>query len=156
VAEIDPDTPVYQVGTLDQEVAQEEKAAAAVATFLVISGVIALVLAAVGLFGILAFSVRRRTREIGIRIALGAEGSKVFWLMLKGGVVQVGLGLGAGMVLAGAMAPLLQEIFSETNPLDWQVYALVALILVGTGIVASGIPAIRAVRTKPLEALRYE
>jgi predicted permease len=156
VAEIDPDTPVYLVSTLDREISEQNRAAAAVALLLVASGLIALLIAAVGLFGILAFSLRRRTREIGVRIALGAEARRVFWLMLKGGMIQVALGLVIGMGLALLLAPPLREIFSDTNPLDWTVYGTVALVLMLTGIVASVVPAVRAVRTKPLEALRCE
>lgn len=156
VAEIDPDTPVYLVSTLDREISEQTRAAAAVALLLLISGLIALLIASVGLFGILAFSVRRRTREIGVRIALGAEGRRVFWMMLKGGVTQVALGLVIGVGLALLVAPPLREIFFETNPLDWTVHGSVALVLMLTGIVASVVPAARAVRTKPLEALRCE
>jgi predicted permease len=156
VAEIDSDTPIYRVSTLNREILEQNRAAAAVAALLLISGFIALLIAAVGLFGILAFSVRRRTREIGIRIALGAEARRVFWMMLKGGVAQIGIGLLVGVALALALAPPLREIFSDTNPLDWTVYGLVAVVLALTGIVASVVPAFRAVRTKPLEALRCE
>ena len=156
VEEIDPDVPLYQVSTLERAHFEAKRAAFVFAALLVVCGFAALLLAAVGLFGVLAFAVRRRTREIGLRIALGAEAPSVIWLTLKTGVTQVALGLALGLCLAVALSPLLREGTFDQKPFDVAVYGLVGLVLAAAGILASVAPALRAVRIHPMEALRYE
>ncbi len=156
VAELDPDLPVSQVRTLRAAMADETRPALMFFTLLMICGSIALALAAVGLFGVLAFSVRRRTREIGVRIALGAEVRSVLWGILRGGMAQVTMGLVAGVFLALALSPLVGGLFPGDQRVDWGVYGMVTALMLGTGLAASLIPATRAVRVDPVEALRRE
>jgi len=156
VAEMDPDLPIRQVRTLRTAAADEIRPELVFFTLILICGSIALVLAAVSLFGVLAFSVRRRTREIGIRIALGAETRSVLWGTLKGGMTQVTIGLAGGVLLALALSPLVGELFAGDQRVDWNVYGAVAALMAGTGLAASLIPAARAVRVDPVEALRRE
>ncbi len=156
VVAIDSDLPVYNVNSLERELARNMGAAYTASALLVVSGVAALLLAGVGLFGVLAFSVKCRVREIGIRIALGAAAGRVLWMTLWDGMLRVGMGLVVGMCLALLCAPVLREIFSETNPADWTVYALVAGVLSVTGAGASILPALRTVAVDPVRTLRSE
>lgn len=156
VAELDPDLPINHVETLETAMADEIRPELVFVTLLLVCGSIALVLAAVGLFGVLAFSVRRRTREIGIRVALGAEVRSVLWTTLRGGMAQVVTGLAAGVLLALAISPLVRGLYFDEQLVDWRVYGLVAMLMLGTGFSASLIPAARAVRVSPVEALRQE
>ena len=156
VAELDPDLPIGHVQTLEAAMADEIRPELVFFTLLLICGSIALVLAAVGLFGVLAFSVRRRTREIGIRMALGAEVRSVLVETLRGGMTQVAVGLAAGVLLAVALSPLVRGLYFDERLLDWRVYGAVAALMLVTGFAASLIPAARAVRVKPVEALQQE
>jgi putative ABC transport system permease protein len=156
VAELDPDLPVSQARTVEAAMADDTRPELVFFTLLLICGSIALLLAAVGLFGVLAFSVRRRTREIGIRMALGAEVRSVLMGTLKSGISQVVVGLAAGVLLALALSPLVRGLFYADQLMDWRVYGLVAALMLGTGLAASLIPATRAVRVDPVEALRRE
>ncbi|HSW29898.1 MAG TPA: ABC transporter permease [Longimicrobiales bacterium] len=155
-AELDPDLPVSQLRTLHAAMADETRPELMFFTLVLICGSIALVLAAVGLFGVLAFSVRRRTREIGVRIALGAEVRSVLWGVLRGGMIQVTVGLAAGLLLALALAPLVRSLFAGDQLMDWSVYGVVTALMLGTGFAASLIPATRAVRVNPVDALRRD
>jgi predicted permease len=154
VAELDQDLPVYDLETLDARLSRESASFGAIATLLLASGLSALFLAGVGLFGILAFSVSSRTREMGIRVAMGARASTVLWLVLQAGLKQIGLGLLAGLAIGVGGALTLQEMFETTNPLDLSVFGAVAAILTVAGVMASLSPALRAMRTDPAAVLR--
>jgi len=156
VAEVDPDLPVSRARTLETAIADETRSELVFFALLLVCGSIALVLAAVGLFGVLAFSVRRRTREIGVRMALGAEVRSVLWGILRGGMAQVTMGLAAGVFLALALSPLVGGLFPGDQRVDWGVYGVVTALMLATGLAASLIPATRAVRVNPVEALRRE
>ena len=156
VAAIDPDLPIYRVDTLANEIDRTTIAERTFATLFIVFGLAALLLAVVGLYGVLAFAVRRRAKEIGIRIALGADAGKVLWLTLKGGLSQVFVGLAVGIALAALIAPTMVDMLFDANPWDPTVYLLIAIVLAITGAVASVVPAARATRVDPVETLRYE
>jgi len=156
VAAIDPNLPIYEVSSLARRISQDTIDERTFATLFVVFGLSGLLLAAVGLYGVLAFAVRRRTREIGIRMALGADASSVLWLSWKGGLAQVLIGLGLGIALAAIVSPALGELLFHTSPWDWTVYSLIALVLAVTGSVASVVPAARATWVDPMDTLRYE
>ncbi|HSG81513.1 MAG TPA: ABC transporter permease [Gemmatimonadota bacterium] len=156
VAGIDRDLPVYGMASLAEALSRGLGPIYTVTVIMVVCGVTALVMAAAGLFGLLAFSVRCRTREIGIRMALGAEAGRILVLTLKDGMIRIGLGLAVGMGLAVICAPLLSELYAGTNPVDLSVYGLVGAVLAATGLVASVLPALMAVRVDPIQSLRSE
>ena len=121
----------------------------------VFSGV-ALVLAAAGIYGVMAYFVTQRTREIGVRIALGAQWSDVLKLILKSGTLLVAVGLAIGLAGAFALTRLLAALLFETSPTDPVTFGAVALCVVLATLLACYIPARRATKVDPLVALRYE
>ncbi len=126
------------------------------ATMFLAFGLLALVLAGIGLYGLIAYTVTRRTHEIGVRIALGARTSNVLWLGLRQGLIVAGLGtaIGSGVAVATA-GPLTPMLFNE-SPRDPLVYAAAVAVMLGVAGVASIIPARRAARVDPNVALRHE
>jgi len=156
VSELDPDVPLYQEGRLDVTLAQAstgEKVFGGLFTFF---GLSALLLAVVGLVGVLAFSVSRRRRELGIRMALGGRPASILWLVLRGGLLQLLVGLGIGLGVAAVAAPQFGEALFEQKPHDPAVYAVIALILIVAGALAAIVPARRALSVSPMTALSAE
>ena len=117
-------------------------------------GAVALALAAIGLYGVLAFNVSRRTREIGIRMALGARPEPVLGLVLRVAMTLVGAGLAIGVGLSWAASGTLSNLLVGVAPLDPVSYFAALLVLFGAALLASIIPARRAARLDPLVALR--
>jgi ABC-type antimicrobial peptide transport system permease subunit len=117
-------------------------------------GAAALLLAAVGVYGVSAQAARRRTREIGIRMALGADRSTVLWMMLRHSLVLVGAGLGIGVLASLAVSRVLQSMLFGVTPGDPSTLAAVILVLSGAAILASWVPARRATRQPPTVVLR--
>lgn len=116
----------------------------------------ALVLAAVGVYGLIAYSLRQRTHEIGIRMALGAKGSEVLWMMAGQGIKLALLGVGAGLASALMLARFLSSLLYGVTPTDPLTFAGVIAALLGVSLFASFIPARRATKVDPTVALRYE
>ena len=119
-------------------------------------GALALFLAVVGLYGVKSYVVSQRTREIGIRMALGANRGDVLWLVLREGVVLTAVGLGLGLLLSVGTAQLLGNLLYEVSTLDPVVFALALALLAGSSLLASYLPARRATRVVPVVALRCE
>ena len=119
-------------------------------------GALALFLAVIGLYGVKAYVVSRRTREIGIRMALGADRGDVLWLGLREGLVLTLSGLGLGLLLSVGTAQLLSSLLYEVSTLDPVVFILAPLSLAASTLLASYLPARRATRVVPMVALRYE
>jgi putative ABC transport system permease protein len=117
---------------------------------------VALLLAAVGVGGVLAISVSRRTQEIGIRLALGADAGSVIRMVTRQGMILVGAGLVIGLPLAFATARLLRSLLFETPTYDLVAFAGGAAALVAVAFLACAVPAIRASRVSPVTALRIE
>jgi predicted permease len=124
--------------------------------FLGVLGVISMLLAGVGLYGVLAYSVSRRTREIGIRMALGARRERLLGMVVKRGLLLTFSGIGAGLALTLAAAPRIGHLLYRVSPADPLSIAGAALFLIAVATVASLIPALRATKVDPLTALRQE
>jgi putative ABC transport system permease protein len=156
VRELDPDLPVYRIRTLDS-VLGADVAQPRFAMFLagVLSGV-ALILATVGIFGALSYTVAQRTHEIGIRMALGAEGGRVVSLVLKQGVALVALALAVGLPLAWALTRTMDSLLFEVGPADPVTLLGVTAGVVFSALLACYIPAARAASVSPTRAMRDE
>ncbi|HSH76232.1 MAG TPA: ABC transporter permease [Longimicrobiales bacterium] len=156
VASVHPDTPLYFVQTLRSRIDEATWIFNIFGTLFLVFGGVALFLASVGLYGVMAFSVARRTPEVGIRLALGASRSQVLGMVLRQGLAQVALGLVLGTGLAQLVSRGMAVILFDVNPSDPLVFAGIATMLATTGVLASLIPARRASKADPALALRYD
>jgi predicted permease len=156
VAELDPDIPLTEVQTMDE--ALGTWAAERRLTMVVVGAfaMLALVLGAVGVYGVMAHLVAQRTREIGIRIALGALPREILSLVLSQGVRLVVTGIAVGLLGALAASRVLTRMLFQTAPTDTATFVATAAALALVAVAASVIPAVRAVRTDPVDALRSE
>jgi putative ABC transport system permease protein len=154
VAQLDRDLPVADVLTMNQVVGRNTMDASFDATLLIVFAGLSLLLAAVGLFGVLSYVVTQRTGEIGIRIALGAQREQVLLKILIDGLRPAILGLFLGLLTSAAAVRLIRSILYETAPLDPVVFAGVAGTLLGVAVIACVLPAWRASRLDPVLALR--
>ena len=119
-------------------------------------GLLALILASLGLYGVVAYGVSRRTREIGVRIALGALRTQVTWMALKSSMVLVVIGVVIGLAVALASGRLMAGLLFGLDPANVQTLLMASLVLVGVALVAGFWPAHRASRLDPVQALRQE
>ncbi|MGH9606932.1 MAG: ADOP family duplicated permease [Terracidiphilus sp.] len=156
VAKMDPSLAVSDVLTMDQLLGQSTLDQIFDTTLLTGFAVLSLLLAAVGLFGVLSYIVAQRTSEIGIRIALGAQREQVLRLMLADGLRPALIGLALGLAASAAATRLIQSMLYETAPLDPAVFAAVAASLLAVAALACLVPAWRASRLDPVRALRTE
>jgi ABC-type antimicrobial peptide transport system permease subunit len=125
-------------------------------TLFMVFGIAALTLAAVGLYAVMAFSVSRRAREVGIRIALGARTGHVLRLVFRQGIVQLAIGMTLGLALAAGVSRLVADVLFDVQPRDPSVFTAVVGALIAAGLLACYIPARRAARVDPLSAMRAE
>jgi putative ABC transport system permease protein len=156
VRSIDPQLPIFATRTMDNAVAAsigtQRLSAALIGGF----SILALFLAAIGLYGVLAYSVTQRTREIGIRIALGSPRAKIFGLILWQGMIIVWLGIFAGVILALGCGPFIRHFVYGVAPHDPATIIGVAALLAVIAILACWLPARRAMNVDPIAALHYE
>jgi predicted permease len=159
VAQLDSDLPVYNVRSMDQQIAGSPMAMAPMRFGFVIAGaqgMIALFLATLGLYGLISHSVKRRTHEIGIRMALGAKPSVVLGILIGQGLRLILIGLGVGLVAAFAVTRALSSVLYGVEPTDLVTFASISLLLGCVAALASYIPARRAASIDPMQALRAE
>jgi putative ABC transport system permease protein len=157
VQSIDADQPVFNLRTMDQMMQQQMWPYRVFGTLFLIFASIGLVLSAVGLYAVMAYSVTQRTQEIGVRMALGAQGNQVTWMVLRRGLFQLGLGLAFGLsggYFAGRALP--SRILVQTTSTDPWTFVAITVILSVVAITACVVPARRAMRVDPLVALRAE
>jgi ABC-type antimicrobial peptide transport system permease subunit len=153
---VDPDQAIGSVNPVARLVSNSTTQARLYLLLFGLFAGLALLLSAIGLYGLIAYGVAQRTREFGIRAALGATSSEVLSLVLREGALLVGLGLGLGLVGAFATARLLRQMVFETSVYDPAVFIVVPLMLALTATAACLIPARRATRVDPITALRAE
>jgi putative ABC transport system permease protein len=153
VRRLEPEAPV-RVRTLEDVIGATIARARAISVLLGVFGLVALALAAVGVYGVMAYSVRERTQEIGVRMALGATAGSVFRLVIGRALRLVSIGIVAGVGAAAALTRLLKQLLFEVEPLDPWTFAATAVVLLVVASVASYLPARRSMRLAPLDALR--
>jgi predicted permease len=156
VAALDPELPVYDVMTMQEIIGKATATQSFSATLVLIFAGLSLLLAAVGLYGVLSYLVSQRVTEIGIRMALGAQRSEVLRLVLMDGLRPVVIGLLIGSAGAAVAGLLIRSILYGTRPIDPMVFAAMIGSLVLTSATASSVPALRATRIEPSQALRTE
>ena len=154
VTELDANLPVYQVGSLAQGIEQATWAFGLFGSLFTIFGASALFLAAVGLYGVMSFSVNQRRQELGVRMALGAGPGTILRMVLRKGFWQLGVGMGVGLGLGYLMAKQLSVVTFGVDSGDPVVYGLIVVTLGLAGFVATVLPARSATRANPVEAMR--
>ncbi len=156
ILDLDPELPAYSVTTLDAQLRESLSTRRVSMVLLVAFGALAVLLAAVGIYGVLAFSIAQRLRELGIRMALGARPGQVLQMILRQGLTLVGLGVGLGVLAALALGRLLSSMLFGVQAYDPVTLAAVCALLVVVSLAACYRPARRATRIDPIEALRNE
>jgi predicted permease len=156
IAQIDPQLPIYKVITESEEIDLSLSHERLFADLTTMFGALALLLACVGLYGIMAYSVSRRTQEIGIRVALGADRRSLSAMVVREAIWVVLLGVAVGLPAAMAVSRLIASFLWDVKPFDPQTLAAAAALMLGVATVASAVPAHRATRIDPMQALRAE
>ena len=156
IATIDPNLTVLKVVSFGEQVARNFNQERLIARLAELFGVLALILACVGLYGVTAYAVARRTHEIGIRMALGAERTEILTLVLRSALVQLAWGMAIGIPVALAGGPMLADQLYAVKSYDPMTIGLAAVVLITCAFLAAAVPARRASGVDPLVALRYE
>ena len=153
---IDPNLPLANVRTLDEVVARSMARTSFTLVMLAIAGAMALLLGAAGIYGVMSYAVSQRTREIGIRMALGAQRQEVTRLFLRHGLALTAIGIACGLGAAVALTRLMASLLFEVSPVDPLTYAVVCASLAAAALTATYLPALRATLVNPVTALRAE
>jgi len=156
LADIDPNLTVLRMISLNEQLTRNFNQDRLIARLTELFGLLALILACVGLYGVTAYSVARRTSEIGIRMALGANRASVLRLVLQGALIQLALGLVVGIPVAFAGGRLLSSQLYGVKTHDPMVLGLAAAVLAASALAAGFVPARRAASIEPMQALRTE
>jgi ABC-type antimicrobial peptide transport system permease subunit len=148
--------PIYMSGSLDELVNKSLNRQKTILFFLVIFSSLSVFFTAIGIFGVLTYNISQRTRELGIRCAIGATPRQILTLVLREGISKIVLGLIIGLVGAYFLSPLIDDFLFETFPRDPVIFFIAPLFLFLVALTASYLPARRATKLNPVEALRYE
>jgi putative ABC transport system permease protein len=153
---LDRDQPVSDVRTMDQWLGRSLSQARFSSMLLAIFAAVALLLAAIGIYGVMAYAVTQQTSEIGIRLALGAQAGDILRMIVGGAVKLASFGLATGVALALALNRTVSSLLYATTSTDPMTFAAVVVVLGSVALLASYLPARRASRITPVEALRYQ
>jgi ABC-type antimicrobial peptide transport system permease subunit len=153
---VNPNLPIASVRTVQEIYDRSLARTSFTLVMLAIAGGMALVLGAIGIYGVISYSISQRTREIGIRIALGASQGKVRGMFVQQGLWMVAIGVAAGLAAAVPLTRLMSALLFEISPLDVTTYAAVSAALIVAALLATYIPARKATKVQPVEALRAE
>lgn len=156
VKAIDDDLPLYNLRTLEERLAQNYWAQKIFGSLFAIFAAIALGLASIGLYAVIAHSVSQRTQELGVRMALGASSGNILGLVFSQGFGQLAIGLVVGLAAAFGLTRVLTSLLAQVSPADPLTFALAVLVLTSAALLGCLIPARRAMRIDPVIALRYE
>jgi putative ABC transport system permease protein len=156
IARLDPQRPVTDVATMEDLMSASVAKSRFNATLLAVFAAVALIMASVGIYGVVSYTVAQRTHEIGIRVALGAQRGDVLRLVLVNGMVLGLIGVAIGLAASFGLTRLLTTLLFEIDARDKTTFALVSLVLLAITLLACYIPARRATKVNPLVALRYE
>jgi putative ABC transport system permease protein len=156
VRKLDKDLPLYSVKTMKQRVSDSLAEQRFIMLLLGIFAGIAMLLSAIGIYGVMSFAVSQRTREIGIRMALGAQRGQMLRMMLNRGLALTLIGIALGLGGAIALTRLMTSLLYEVTPNDKPTLIIISVILAVVAMIASYIPAHRSTKVDPMVALRYE
>ena len=153
---VNPDLPIANVQTLEEILEESMSRTSFTLVMLSIASAVALLIGAVGLYGVISYGVTQRTREIGVRMALGAQSSDVSGMFLRHAAILSGIGVAVGLAGAFGLTRLMSSLLFDVSPADPVTYVLVSLALVGVALLAGYIPARRASGIDPTQALHWE
>jgi ABC-type antimicrobial peptide transport system permease subunit len=156
IASLDPNMAVFNTETMQDHVDKSLLLPRISALLLGVFGVVGLTIASIGLYGLMSFSVRRRTREIGIRMALGAKPREVLRMVFRQGMILTGIGIAIGIAISLVLGRFTASLLYGTSGADPMTFVLVSAVLLGTSVLAVLIPAVRAAHVQPTVALRCE
>jgi putative ABC transport system permease protein len=154
--ELDASLPLADVRTMDDVLERAQARPRFLTLLLSLFSMVALAIATVGIYGVVSFSVARRTKEFGLRMVLGAQSGDVLGLVMKQGALMVAIGLAAGLFFAFLLTRLMASLLFGVAPTDAATFASVTALLGGVSIAACYVPARRATRVDPMQTLRYE